>query len=178
MNRAERSSPMRLAGWALVGNLIMAAAVFCEVLLFPKLSTGKVNYVPALSVWELRLITFGIPFLVGLVIAFLVVQKLRGGVKKGAWTERELEPLRRRVRNPVWVVVSGALVILGIGLVVTDRGFGHAGWFGFLILPFQILLQIVNAVRPVENSREHIDGNGSAAMRSERWGEPPSGTVD
>ncbi|MBB5326936.1 hypothetical protein [Tunturiibacter gelidoferens] len=174
MKNAERSSPMRLAAWALVGNLVMAGAVFFEVVVYPKLS----NRVTALPVWAFRLFTFTIPFLAGLAIIALVVQKLRGGMKKGAWTDAELEPLRRRLRNPVWGVASGALFILAIGVVVTDRGFGHAGWFCFLILPFQILLQIVNAVRPAESAREHIDGNGSAAIRSERWGEPPTGTVD
>jgi hypothetical protein len=166
MKNAERSSPMRLAAWALIGNLIMAGAVFFEVLLLPKLS----NPVALLPMWAFRLLTFGIPYMGGLAIAFRVVQKLRDGMKKGVWTETELELLRRRLRNPVWGLVSVALVILGFGLVVTDHGFGHAGWFCFLIFPFQILLQIVNAVRPVESSREHIDLNGSAAIRSERWG--------
>jgi hypothetical protein len=67
------------------------------------------------------------------------------------------------------------LFLLAIGVVVTDRGFGHAGWFCFLILPFQILIQMVNAVRPAANTHERIDLNGSAAMRSEHWGEAPSG---
>jgi hypothetical protein len=164
---------MRLGAWALVGNLIMAGAVFFEVLLSPKLS-DRVTVLPG---WAFRFLTFGIPFAVGLVIVAVVVQKLRGGVKKSAWTEMELEPLRRRLRNPVWGVVSGALGILGIGLVVTDRGFGHAGWLCFFIFPFQILLQIMNAVRPAASSPERIDWNGSAAIRSEHWGEPPSGIV-
>jgi hypothetical protein len=173
MKNAERSSPMRLGAWALVGNLIMAGAVFFEIMLLPKLS----NYVTLLPVWAFRSLTFVIPFL-GLVIVAVIVQKLRGGVKKGVWTEIELEPLRRRLRKPVWGMVSGALFILGIGLVVTDRGFGHAGWFCFLIFPFQILLQITNAVRPAANTQERIDLNGSAAMRSDHWGDPPSGTVN
>ncbi|MGF7178814.1 hypothetical protein [Tunturiibacter psychrotolerans] len=172
MKNAERSSPGRLAAWALVGSLVMAAAAFFEVLLSPKLS----NHVTALPEWAFRLFTFGIPYLVGLAIIVLVVQKLRGVMKKGAWTDAELEPLRRRLQNPVWGLVSGALFLLAIGVVVTDRGFGHAGWFCFLILPFQILIQMVNAVRPA--AHERIDLNGSAAMRSEHWGDPPSGTVD
>ena len=174
MKNAERSSPGRLAAWALVGSLAMAAAAFFEVLLSPKPS----NHVTALPVWAFQLLFFGIPYLGGLAIAFLVVQKLRGGMKKGAWTDAELEPLRRRLRNPVWGLVSGSLFLLAIGVVVTDRGFGHAGWFVFLMVPFQILIQIVNAVRPVESSREQINLNGAAAMRSEHWGEAPSGNVD
>jgi hypothetical protein len=173
MKNAERSSPMRLGAWALVGSVVMASTLFFDVLVSPKLS----NHVTVLPAWAFRLFTFEIPFLAGLAIVAVVVQKLRGGVKKDAWTEMELEPLRRRLRNPVWGVVSGALFILGIGLVVTDRGFGHAGWFCFLILPFQILIQIANAVRPVASSPERIDWNGSAAIRSEHWGDPPSGTV-
>jgi hypothetical protein len=174
MKNAERSSPMRLGAWALVGNLVMAGAVFFEIMLLPKLS----NHVTVLPEWAFRLLTFGIPYLVGLAIVALVVQKLRGGMKKGAWTETELEPLRRRLRNPVWGGVSVALVLLGFGLVVTDHGFGHAGLFVFLILPFQILLQIVNVVRPVESAPEHGNLNGSAAIRSEHWGDPPAGTVN
>jgi hypothetical protein len=174
MNLGKYSSPMRLAGWALVGNLLMAGAVFFAALLLPKLS----NPVTALPVWAFRLFTFGIPCLVGLAIVVLVAQKLRGGMKKGVWTDTALDPLRRQLRNPVWAVVSIALVVLGFGLVVTDRGFGHASWFCFLTVPFQTLLWIGQAVRPVASSREHIDGNASAAIRSERWGESPSRTVD
>ena len=44
MKNAERSSPGRLAAWALVASLAMAAAAFFEVLLSPKLS----NHVTAL----------------------------------------------------------------------------------------------------------------------------------
>jgi hypothetical protein len=174
MNYAERSSPTRLAAWALVGNLVMASAVFFEVLLASKLSAG----VTVLPVWEFRLFTFGIPFLVGLAIVYLVAQKLRDGMKKGVWTDTELEPLRRRLRNPVWGLVSVALVILGVAVVVTARGFDHASLFCFLIIPFQTLLQIVQAVRPVENLRERIDWNSSATVRSDHWGESRTGTAD
>jgi hypothetical protein len=174
MKNAERSSPMRLAAWALVGNLVMASAVLFEVLVLPKLSAGGANPVTVLPVWAFRLVTFGIPGMFGLALVALAVQKLRGGVKKGAWTDAELEALRRRLRNPVWWVVAVPLVIVGVGLVVAARGFDHASWFCFLILPFQTLLWVGLAVKPVESSREHIATNSSAKVQSENWGEPRS----
>lgn len=174
MNHAERSSPMRLAAWAGVGSVLVVSPVIFELLRLPQFLAHEGNSGAVLSAWPLRLLVF-VPSLIGLGIALVAGQKLRGGIKKDAWTDAELEPLRRRLRKPVWGLVSVALVILGVGLVVTARGFDHAGWFCFLILPFQILLQIVQAVRPVESSRERIDG--SATVRSEHWGEPPSGTV-
>jgi hypothetical protein len=82
------------------------------------------------------------------------------------------------VRNPVWGVLSGALVVFGIASVVADHGFGHAGLFPLLILPFHMQMQIAQVIRPVANSSDRIDWNGSAAIRSEHWGERPSGMWD
>jgi hypothetical protein len=177
MNSAERSSPMRLAAWAGFGSVLFVSPVLFKFLRLLQSSTHEVSQFAALSAWPLRLFVVGVPSLIGLGIALMAAQKLRGDVKKSAWTDAELDPLRRRLRNPVLILMLTALVVLGIGLVVTSHGFDHAGYFCFLIMPFQIWSQIAQAVRPVDGSQERIDWNGSAAIRSEHWGEPPSGTV-
>jgi hypothetical protein len=177
MNYAERSSPMRLAGWAGVGSVLLVSPALVEFLQLPQFLAHEVSPAAILSGWPLRLIVFGVPFIVGLGISLVAGQKLRNGMKKGVWTDAELEPLRRGLRNPVLVLIATALLVLGFGLVVTSRGFDHAGYFAFLIMPFQIWSQIAQAVRPVDGSKERIDWNGSATIRSEHWGEPPSGTV-
>lgn len=110
-------------------------------------------------------------------MAIAAMKRLRDGIRRSVWTEAELEALRRGVRNPAWGVLSGALVVFGIVSVVTDHGFGHAGLLPLVILPFHMRMQIAQVIRPVANSPDRIDWNGSAAIRSERWGEPPSGTV-
>jgi hypothetical protein len=165
---------MGLAGWAGVGSLFFVSPVLFELL---QSSTHEGSQVAVLSAWPLRLFVFGVPLLIGFGIVLVDGRKLRDGMKKGVWTDAELEPLRRRLRNPVLFLISAAMVVLGIGLIVTSHGFDHAGYFCFLIMPFQIWLQIVQAVRPVEGSRAWIDWNGSATVRSEHWGESSSGTV-
>lgn len=178
MNSAERSSPMRLAGWAGVGSVLMVSPVILEFMRLPQILAHDGSPGAVLSGWSLRLIVFGVPYLVGLGVALVAGQKLRSGMKKGIWTDAELEPLRRRLRNPVWGLVAVVPAVLGlVGLIVSSHGVNHAGYFCFLIMPLQIFSQITQAVRPIEGSQERIDWNGSATIRSEHWGEPPSGTV-
>jgi hypothetical protein len=172
MNSVEQLPPTRWAAFAGLGSLLMVSPALFALLKLPHFSAHDIG---SGTVWPRRLILFG--FLVGLGIAITAVIKLRDGMKKDVWTNSELEALRRRVRNPVWSVISVGLFILGIGFVVTDRGSEHAGLFCFLIAPFQVLSNLVSATRPTTNTQDRINLNGSSAMRSEHWGDPPSGTV-
>jgi hypothetical protein len=172
MTNVEHLPPTRWAALAALGSLLIVSPALLALL---KLAHFSPDDAGLGTVWPRRLLLFGC--LVGLGMATTAVIKLRDGIKKDVWTESELEALRRRVRNPVWSVISVGLFILGIGFVVTDHGFGHAGLFCFLIAPFQMLLNVVNATRRAANTQDRIDLNGSAVMRSEHWGEPPSGTM-
>jgi hypothetical protein len=172
MKNVEHLPPTRWAAWAALGSLLMVSPALFALL---KLAHFSPDDAGSGTMWPRRLLLFA--GLVGFGMAIAAVVKLRNGIKKGVWTELELEALRRRVRNPVWSVISVGLFILGIGFVVTDHGFGHTGLFCFFIAPFQILMNVVNATRPAANTQDRIDLNGSAAMQSEHWGDPPSGTV-
>jgi uncharacterized membrane protein YhaH (DUF805 family) len=172
MKNVEHLPPTHWAAWVALGSLLMVSPALFALLKLPHFSTYEGSSGAA---WPLRLLLFG-PALVGLCMAIVAVMRLRDGVKRNVWTEPELETLRRWTRNPVWIAVSIALFLLGIGIVVTDHGSGHTGLFCFLIAPSQILMNLVNAAKPVANTPEHIDWSGSKTIRSDNWGEPPSGT--
>src|ERR1700761_3010018 len=171
MNSVEQLPPTRWAAFAGLGSLLMVSPALFALLKFPYFFAYEGSSGEA---WPLRLLHLG-PALVGLCMAVMAMLRLRDGVKKNVWTAPELETLRRWIRNPVWVGLSVALFPLGIGMVVTDHGSGHSALFCFLIAPWQMLMNVVIATKPVANTPEQIDLNGSTAMRSERWGEPPSG---
>jgi hypothetical protein len=172
MKNVEHLPPTRWAAWAALGSLLIVSPALLMLL---KLAHFPAHDADSGTASSRRLLLFGA--LVGLVMATTAVIKLRDGIKKGLWTETELDALRRRVRNPIWSVISVGLFILGIGFVVADHGSGHTGLFCFFIAPFQMLLNVVNATRPAANTQDRIDLNSSAAIRSEHWGDPPSGTV-
>jgi hypothetical protein len=172
MNSVEQLPPTRWAAFVGLGSLLMVSPALFALLKHSHFLTYEGSSGEA---WPSRLLRLG-PALVGLCMAVMAVMRLRDGVKRNVWTEPELETLRRRTRNPVWVGISVALFLLGIGIVVTDHGSGHAALFCFLIAPFQMLMNLVNATKPVANTPEHIDWSGSKAIRSDNWGEPPSGT--
>jgi len=171
MKNVEHLPPTRWAVWAALGSLLMVSPALSALLKLPHFSTYEGSSGAPLP---LRLLLFG-PALVGLCMSIVAVMRLRDGIKRNVWTELELETFRRLVRNPVWVTVSVALALLGVGLVVTDHGSGHTGLFCFLIAPLQTLLNLVNATKSVAKMQDRIDWSGAAA---ERGGEPPSGTVD
>jgi hypothetical protein len=174
MNSVEQLPPTRWATWAALGSLLMVSPALFALLKLPDfLAFGGA---PG-AAWPLRLLRLG-PFLVGFCMAIVAVTRLRRGVKRNVWTELELETFRRRLRNPLWVTVSVALFLLGLGLAVMDHGSGHAGLFCFLVAPSQTLINLVNATKSVATTQDRMDLNGSAAMRSEHWGEPPSGIVN
>jgi hypothetical protein len=174
MKNVEHLPPTRWAAWAALGSLLMVTpALFALV----KLPDFLAFWDAPSAAWPMRLLRLG-PFLVGFCMAIVAVTRLRRCVKRNVWTELELETFRRRLRNPVWVTVSVALCLLGLGLVVMDHGSGHADLFCFLLAPAQTLMNLVNATKSVATTQDRIDLNGSAAMRSEHWGEPPSGIVN
>jgi hypothetical protein len=174
MNSVEQLLPTRWAAFAGLGSLLMLSPALFALLKLPHFSTHDTD---SGTGWPLRLLIFGGPALVGLGMAMMAVRRLLAGIKKNVWTESELEALRRRVGNPVWGVISVGLFILGIGFVVADHGSEHAGLICFLIAPFQTLINLVNATKAAAKTQDRIVLNGSAAMRSEHWGDPPSGTM-
>jgi hypothetical protein len=173
MKSVEHLPPTRWAALAALGSLLMVTPALFALL---KLPVFLAFWGTPGAAWPLRLLRLG-PFLVGFCMAIVAVTRLRRGVKINVWSEPELETLRRWTRNPVWVAVSIASFLLGIGIVVADHGSRYGGLFCFLAAPAQILMNLANTAKPVVNVPEHIDLNGSAAMRSEHWGDPPSGTV-
>jgi hypothetical protein len=172
MKNVEHLPPTRWAALAALGSLLMVTPALFALLKLPNfLASGGA---PG-AAWP-RLLRLG-PSLVGFCMAIVAVTRLRRGVKRNIWTEPELEALRRWTRNPVWVAVSIASFLLGIGIFVADHGSRYGGLFCFLAAPAQILMNLANAAKPVVSVPEHIDWNGSATIRSEHWGEPPSGTM-
>jgi hypothetical protein len=174
MKNVEHLPPTRWAAWAALGSLLMVTPALFALLKLPDFFV--VVGAPG-AAWPMRLLRLG-PFLVGFCMAIVAVTRLRRGVKRNVWTELELETLRRLLRNPLWVTVSVALFLLALGLAVMDHGSGHAGLFCFLIAPSQTLMNLVNATKSVATTQDRIDLNGSAAMRSEHWGDPPAGTMN
>jgi hypothetical protein len=141
MKNVEHLPPTQWAAWAALGSLLMVTPALFALLRLPDFLTHDDGSGAA---WPLRLLRLG-PSLVGFCMAIVAVTKLRGGVKRNVWTEPELETLRRWTRNPVWVAVSIASFLLGIGIFVADHGSRYGGLFCFLAAPAQILMNLANA---------------------------------
>ena len=174
MKNVEHLPPTRWAAWAALGSLLMVSPALFALLKLPHFLAYESSSGAALPLRVPVLVAA----LVGFLMAIVAVMRLRDGIKKNIWTEPELEALRRRTRNPVWIAVSVGLFLLGIGIVVTDHGFGHAGLFCFLAAPAQLMMNLVNVTKPAASPPEHIVWGGSKSIRSDNWGEPPSKTVD
>jgi hypothetical protein len=152
MKMPGSTSPMRLAGWAGVGSLIAGSAILIVTI--------------SRSAWAFA------PLFLGLAIFYPAQRQLKLGVDKDLWTDAELEPLRRRVAHPAWMLVFlGAFAALIICDIVTNLSRGTY-FIWALLFPLQMMLSLKTTLklRPPEGDGGLLKLQNSGPIRSEHWG--------
>ena len=165
---------MRLAIWAGVGSLVMASTFLIEsVWHVPRLPTNSTGLWAMLWAVQLRFVVYFTPFVIGLLISLPYEKRLRNGISGSLWSQEELEPLRRRMAHPIWIILYSLSVLAWIASAITSHGLHASPLFWVLFVSTQMILRLQTIVRPKPVSPSGLSGwHNSAPIRSEHWGGP------
>ena len=159
-------SPMRLAFAAGLSSLFLPGSLLLG-LVFPRHAHQSL----AAALWPnpWRMLLFYGPLLSAFTMLVWSQLRLQRGVKKNAWTEAELAPLRKRLEAPVWIWLYLAAFAALIAIFAwSDK---HAAAFLIMIFPLQTVLNLRNLViQKKENSDGLLNLTTSSPVRSEDWG--------
>ncbi len=174
MKAHARWSPRQLAACAIGASLFV-----CGSFVAAEASSRLYPLSSAAAEWPSpRRIAIFVPVLACLVALVWSQSRLQRGVKQGAWTAAELEPLRTILEAPVWMRLYLAGFALWVPLVAWN--YHHAFFFFVMLFPLQTVTSLSQAIKQRTPSEAgHLSGSITKPLQSEHWGDAGrSGSVN
>jgi hypothetical protein len=102
----------------------------------------------------------------------LAQRQLKTGIDNDLWTEAELEPLRRRSAHPAWMILFVLAVVAVIVCHIVTNLYPGTLLPLALLLPQQMMLHLLQIVRPPHSEGEGglLNLRNSRPIESEHWG--------
>ena len=132
---------------------------------------------PGLLSTRVRLSFFLAAVLTGMVLWILAGERLKRQYRAGLWSEEELASTRALLARPIWVWMTGTILVAGILVALVTK---HQATLIYLtIVPLNAISSMKTALAPPKQKTGGlVDWKNFKPIHSDHWGEPPRGSIE